>query len=381
FEVSWEPLSEEAKRLAGLLGLFAAAPVKWDWVEQAWALAGGEQAEAEMDEDALADGQAALLKVNLLAKAKEKEETGERRYGVHPLVREFFAVKLAGLAAAVALQQGFARAMTEVAKTIPQAVTVTVRAQVTDAVPHMEEVAQRWTAGLAEDDKTWCCIGLGRFYESLSQWSDAERYRLRALEISQAELGERHPYTASSLNNLAALYESQGRYGQAEPLLVQALEIRKAELGERHPYTASSLNNLAALYRAQGRYGEAEPLYVQALEIWKAELGDRHPYTASSLNNLAALYESQGRYGEAEPLYVQALEICQAELGDRHPYTASSLNNLAVLYANTNRFSQAAETMSQALSIRESQLGPEHPDTLSSKRSLQAIQQALEQAT
>ncbi|MEL6493458.1 MAG: NB-ARC domain-containing protein, partial [Cyanobacteria bacterium J06621_3] len=32
FEVSWEPLSEVAKMLAGLLGLFAAAPIAWDWV-------------------------------------------------------------------------------------------------------------------------------------------------------------------------------------------------------------------------------------------------------------------------------------------------------------------------------------------------------------
>ncbi len=30
FEVSWEPLSEAAKILAGLLGLFAAAPIVWD---------------------------------------------------------------------------------------------------------------------------------------------------------------------------------------------------------------------------------------------------------------------------------------------------------------------------------------------------------------
>ena len=80
---------------------------------------------------------------------------------------------------------------------------------------------------------------------------------------------------------MAALYESQGRYGEAEPLYVEALEISKAALGDRHPDTASSLNNLAALYESQGRYGEAEPLYVEALEIWKAELGDRHPATAS----------------------------------------------------------------------------------------------------
>ncbi|MFK8184657.1 MAG: tetratricopeptide repeat protein [Phormidesmis sp.] len=378
FEVSWEPLTDEAKTLAGLLGLFAAAPIDWAWVGQAMELTRYEQAGEVLDEEDLEEGQKELLDVNLL---QIRDLQGARRYQVHPLVREFFVVKLGALPAAAALQQGFAQVMTDVAKGIPQAVTVAVRAKVTEAVPHMEEVAARWSVVLEGVDKIWCCTGLGRFYESLSQWADAERCWQRSLEIRKTELGDRHPDTASSVNNLAALYESQGRYGEAEPLYVQALEIRKTELGDRHPDTAASLNNLAALYESQGRYGEAEPLYVQALEIRKTELGDRHPDTAASLNNLAELYRSQGRYGEAEPLYVQALEIRKTELGDRHPDTASSLNNLAVLYAYTNRFSQAIEIMSQVISIHESQLGPEHPDTLSSKQSLKAMQQAMKEST
>jgi len=369
FEVSWEPLSEAAKMLAGLLGLFAAAPIVWDWVAAAWA-----QAQTGMDEEDLEEAQAELLRVNLLQRVEEPQKA--LRYRVHPLVREFFAVKRGELAASEGLQLGFAQAMTAVAKTIPQAVTIAVRTQVAEAVPHFDEVALRWTTVLEGVDKTWCCIGLGRFYESSSQWADAERCRQRAVDISRTDLGDRHPDTATSLNNLAGLYKSQGRYGEAEPLYVQALEIRKAELGDRHPYTATSLNNLAALYESQGRYGEAEPLYVQALEIRKAELGDRHPDTATSLNNLAGLYESQGRYGEAEPLYVQALEIRKAELGDRHPYTATSLNNLAELYRSQGRYGEAEPLFVQALEIRKAELGDRHPDTASSLNNLALLYQS-----
>ena len=60
-------------------------------------------------------------------------------------------------------------------------------------------------------------------------------------------------------------------------------------LGERHPDTAASLNNLAVLLEAQGDYAAAKPLYEQALAIHKAVLGERHPDTATSLNNLAGL--------------------------------------------------------------------------------------------
>ena len=91
--------------------------------------------------------------------------------------------------------------------------------------------------------------------------------------------------------------------GEAEPLYEQALQLRRDVLGETHPSTLVSLNNLAGLYESQGRYGEAEPLYEQALQLRRDVLGETHPSTLVSLNNLAGLYESQGRYGEAEPLY------------------------------------------------------------------------------
>jgi tetratricopeptide (TPR) repeat protein len=119
------------------------------------------------------------------------------------------------------------------------------------------------------------------------------------------------------------------RYDEAEPLYQQALAIMRERLGEQHPDTATSLNNLAGLYQAQGRYDEAEPLYQQALAIRKARLGEQHPDTATSLNNLAGLYQAQGRYDEAEPLYQQALAIRKARLGEQHPDTATSLNDLA----------------------------------------------------
>ena len=40
----------------------------------------------------------------------------------------------------------------------------------------------------------------------------------------------------------------------------------QTKLGEDHPDTLSSLNNLAALLKAQGNLAEAEPLFREALE-------------------------------------------------------------------------------------------------------------------
>jgi tetratricopeptide (TPR) repeat protein len=214
---------------------------------------------------------------------------------------------------------------------------------------------------------------LALLYYSQGRYSEAEPLYNRSLAIIKQQLGDNHPDTATSLNNLAALYQSQGRYSEAEPLYKEALAIRKQQLGDNHPDTAQSLNNLAELYRVQGRYSEAEPLLKEALDIRKQQLGDNHPDTAISLNNLAALYQSQGRYSEAEPLYKEALAIRKQQLGDNHPDTAQSLNNLAALYRVQGRYSEAKPLYNRSLAIRKQQLGDNHPDTAISLNNLAAL--------
>ena len=58
-------------------------------------------------------------------------------------------------------------------------------------------------------------------------------------------------------DNLGLLYKNWGRYEEAEPVIKQALAIRRGVLGDQHPDTAESLNNLAGLSHEQGRYAEA----------------------------------------------------------------------------------------------------------------------------
>ena len=82
----------------------------------------------------------------------------------------------------------------------------------------------------------------------------------RALAIRLKALGEGHPDTATSYNNLAVTL-GQGKYAEAEAMLRRALAIRLKALGEGHPDTANSYNNLAATLSAQGKYAEAEAMH------------------------------------------------------------------------------------------------------------------------
>ena len=64
-------------------------------------------------------------------------------------------------------------------------------------------------------------------------------------------------------------------------------------MGQNHPNTLSSMNNLANLYRNQGKYAEAEPLYVDCLRLFRQLLGENHPNTLAVKTNLAILLEAK----------------------------------------------------------------------------------------
>jgi tetratricopeptide (TPR) repeat protein len=406
FELSWDAIGAQdwggsAQELAMRLSLFAAAPIPWGLMAGCWPEADGEDLEDWRDE---------LVALHLV------EEMEGERYQLHPLIREFFAAKLANSTAATAWQTAFAVTLTKIAKTIRQTVTLEQQDQVRGAMPHLEAATDH--ANLLGDENYnwgWMFVGLARFYEAQSLFEDAERcyqqclavsetrfgtghphtaaslnnlaalYRLqgeyelaeslylRALAIRERRLGSDHPYTATSLNSLADLYVLQGKYSRAEPLCQRALAIRERQLGADHLDTAASLNSLARLYRLTGMYDSAEPLCQRALAIRERQLGADHPDTTQTLNSLAVLYGSQGKYDRAEPLYQRALEIRERQLGADHPHTATSLNNLAGLYGSQGKYDRAEPLYQRALEIRERQLGADHPDTAQSLNNLAAL--------
>ena len=186
---------------------------------------------------------------------------------------------------------------------------------------------------------------------------------IQALKIYKKILGDKHPKTINSLNNLGLLYRDQSQYAKAEPYLVEALKIRREALGNKHPDTALSLNNLARNYYDQAQYAKAEPFYLESLKIWRETLDDKHPNIAQSLNNLGLLYRDQAQFTKAEPYLLEALKIRREALGNKHPNTALSLNNLGLLYSDQNQYAKAEPLYLELLKICRETLGNKHPNT------------------
>ena len=89
---------------------------------------------------------------------------------------------------------------------------------------------------------------------------------------------------------------------------------RKNKLGEDHPDTLESKNDLAVLYKEQERYQEAEKLLLEAVEGRHLILRDEHPHTLESWHNLIELYEDWDKPEKAEEWRLSIIKS-QDELG------------------------------------------------------------------
>jgi CHAT domain-containing protein/Tfp pilus assembly protein PilF len=238
----------------------------------------------------------------------------------------------------------------------------------------------RAIAGLPEEGRRAMAADPA-FYQEAAQayrtarYPEAERLARQNVEVRQRWLGEDHPDTALSYNNLAGVFGKQGKLAEAEAMHRKALAIRLKALSEDHPDTAASYNNLAIVLDLQGKRPEAEAMHRKALAIRLKALGEGHPNTAASYNNLALVLLDQGKLPEAEAMHRKALAIKLKALGEDDPDTAGSYNNLANVLYVLRKLPEAEGMIRKALAIRLKARGENHPDTAQSYSNLAMVLQ------
>jgi serine/threonine protein kinase/tetratricopeptide (TPR) repeat protein len=201
-------------------------------------------------------------------------------------------------------------------------------------------------------------------YKDLGLYSEAERQDERALALRRRVLGDNHPDTLSTMEDLAWFYREDGAFGKAEAFQLHIYTQRRRALGENHPQTLTALGGLAWLYEDQGKYAQAEADFANALEAKRRVLGPEHPETLDMMKGLAQVYTDEGKYTKAEPLYVNLLAAERRVLGEEHPDTLTIAQSLADLYNFEGRHPEAERIHASVLETRNRILGGEHPDTL-----------------
>ena len=179
FELTWSKLPEQARELGCWLSLFAPAPFEWQLAVRR----PSPQVEAcleQWDEEDLED-----VRNEYLVSWHLLQWIEETRYGLHPLIREFFQTKLELMATANESKGRFCQVMVAEAQKIPEILTRKQIKVFSSAIPHLAEVATTLTNWIEDEDLILPFLGLSRFYQGQGAYEQAEPWLEQCLSLTQ----------------------------------------------------------------------------------------------------------------------------------------------------------------------------------------------------
>ena len=224
--------------------------------------------------------------------------------------------------------------------------------------------------GLEHTNVAQVAFDLGVTLVRLGKYSGATNQLQTAWEIHRRLLGENHPAVAAPMAWLGNVSWLTGDYTNAAALLSRAVALRRQGVGTDDRLALESSINLATVYYQQGRLVEMEKVLVETTGNLRNLWGSGHPTTLAALNLLAMLRQVQGRFSDAETLYREVIEARRRVIGPDHPFTLSSMDNLGVVYAFEGRHAEAEALCREALRGYEAKMGSEHRNTLAMKSNL-----------
>jgi len=122
---------------------------------------------------------------------------------------------------------------------------------------------------------------------------EAEQLHLFALKRSLATFGERNVQTTKHRGNLGRLYQTMARYEEAERMHLKAIRVKEELLGAEDYEVALSLGHLASLYNYEmHQYHKAEELYLRSIQIGLKLFGRSYSGLEYDYRGLIQVYES-----------------------------------------------------------------------------------------
>ncbi|MEG4308919.1 MULTISPECIES: NB-ARC domain-containing protein [unclassified Microcoleus] len=413
FELSWEELSENAKKLGFLVSLFASTPIPWSLVKSSF---------RGLDDESLINTIVELESLHLLK--------GKEVYNMHPLIREFIRSKLKkylpekiyhtkvelkvkkksvnfvleipinvtykflridksflwnlaqkfhknipvwGKKFSIrgqiySTKLDFVEAMTLIAKQIPQMPNYDQVLTYSPAIPHLEEVANNLSHYIQDKDLVKYFEGLAGFYHGQYLFDQSSKWCFRCLEISLFRFRKpSHLCVAQALNNLAINWGYQGNTTMAKTLIIVALKGHKDAHRIAHLDVAACYHNFAYLLRTSeelhensAQLNQAHDLYQKALDIWITCMGENHEYVATCLTNIADIYIVNTLYTESEEYLKKAFKIWQSIKAYQHPNMIETISSLASLYTETKQYYKAEILHFATLKLHQKLLGIVH---------------------
>jgi serine/threonine protein kinase/tetratricopeptide (TPR) repeat protein len=192
----------------------------------------------------------------------------------------------------------------------------------------------------------------------------------QALWKRRSELGDNHPDTWTSMNNLGLAYLAAGRPKQALPLFEFTRQRRQRTLGDNHTETLASMQCLALAYQSMAAFDRAIAILEPTLEKQKRILGEDHLNTLRTTNGLALAYKDTQQHEKAHSLLIGLLEVQGRKLGESHQDTLQTMHNLASVYGHLGQTEVCIDLYEECMGRMKQVLGPDHPDTLAAMMNL-----------
>ena len=203
--------------------------------------------------------------------------------------------------------------------------------------------------------------GLAMAAYSIDDLKAAEAEYREALRLYRASVGDLHPRTAATLNDLASSLRHQGRYDEAEAAYEESLALSKTLFGEAHPDLAFTINHLGRLAYNRGQFDKAEPLLRKALAMREATLPAGHAEISTSYGAVAGLLMSTERFAEAETYFRKMHAAFLKSAGPNHPYTAAGVQGVGLaLMRRGDKDAEAEIWLRRSLALSDKVYRPKH---------------------
>ncbi len=216
------------------------------------------------------------------------------------------------------------------------------------------------------------CMNLGVAYKNLNKMSEAEKYYLKSLDITE-RLAKSNPQQfeadlANTANSLGIFYSDLNKMPEAEKYYLKSLDIYE-RLAKSNPQQfeadlARTAMNLGVFYQTFNKMPDAEKYYLKSLDIYerlaKSDPQQFEANWAATAMNLGVFYSNLNKMLEAEKYYLKSLDIYE-RLAKSNPQQfeadlARTLNNFGVFYKMTKQLDKAQNAYSRALSLRQKAL-------------------------
>jgi serine/threonine protein kinase/Tfp pilus assembly protein PilF len=165
-----------------------------------------------------------------------------------------------------------------------------------------------------------------------------------ALTITR-ESGNRN-MEARALNNIGSVYLGQGQYSDAQTYFERALEIRETVKAPQE--VADTLHNLGDTFTKMGRYDQALRRYIGALDL-RRTAGDRRKGALASYG-IGTIFDYQGKYGSAAKSKGEALQALR-DLKERDVWLAEILSGYGNSLSLSGRMADARAPLEEALKL------------------------------